>query len=489
MIWSHDSRRLAFVAEGKLKKVELSGGPPQQVADVGNLRGGEWGNGVILLARVSDNVIVQVPESGGAVTPVTKLDETRKETLHALPTFLPDKRHFIYVSLSANLPESGIFLASLDSSDSPKRLISLVPQRFNGMAYASGHLLISNEGKLSAYPMSADGVLQGESIVLAEELEGWFSVSDDGLLLYRKSAPVTGRQLTWFDRAGKSAGEVGSTANYGNVDLSPSGDRAVVDIVSGNNRDIWVIDLARSVPQRVTFDPSSDWTASWSPNGDRVVFASSGRNAGNLTQIYEKSSNGAGMEIALTAESPAVPVHWSPDNEYIIFSRVKSNSAGTYDTWLLPLRGERKERPFLQTPFDKFQARVAPNSRWIAYSTNESGVYQIVVQTFPDPNGGKWQISAEGGVEPKWRRDGRELYYLALDGKLMSVPIETANGFEARRPSTLFQTPLTVNRSQPSRDRRYDVSPDGRFLMITPAATGASPPITVLVNWPALVEK
>jgi Tol biopolymer transport system component len=160
----------------------------------------------------------------------------------------------------------------------------------------------------------------------------------------------------------------------------------------------------------------------------------------------------------------------------------------SYDTWLLPLSGDRKPKPFLESPFDKFHARVSPDGRHIAFATNESGTYQIVVQTFPNPSGGKWTISAEGGVEPKWSRNGRELYYLALDGKLMSVSI-SGPAFSAGRPTVLFQTPLGVNRAAPSRDRRYDVAADGRFLIVTPGAKRAVLPFTVVVNWTAALAR
>ncbi len=208
------------------------------------------------------------------------------------------------------------------------------------------------------------------------------------------------------------------------------------------------------------------------------------------TRIYEKSSTGTGTETVLpSGDASSIPVNWSSDGKYIVFSRLRqfANTSG-YDTWVLPTFGDRKPTPLLETGFDKFQARVSPNSNFVAYSTNESGTYQIVVQTFPDASGGKWQISADGGVEPKWRRDGRELYYLNLDGKLMSVAIG-GPPFTAGRPVELFQTPLTVNRAQPTRDRRYDITPDGRFLMVIPSATGAPTPYSVIVNWTAGLEK
>jgi eukaryotic-like serine/threonine-protein kinase len=305
-------------------------------------------------------------------------------------------------------------------------------------------------------------------------------------LIFRKAAPAAGKHLLWFTRDGKQEGQVSTLAEYGNVDLSPKGDRAAVDMIADNNRDIWVIDLERSIPQRVTFDAGGDWTASWSPDGSRLAFASTRASNENITRIYEKSATGAGTEVALPpGDVSAIPVHWSADDKFIVFSRLRSSgSTARYDTWLLPLSGDRKPTPFLESEFDKVQARVSPDSRFIAYSTNESGTYQVVVQTFPDPNGGKWQVSGQGGVEPKWRRDGRELYYLALDGKLMSVSVG-GPAFTAGRPAVLFQTPLTVNRASPSRDRRYDVAPDGRFLMVVPAASARVLPHTVLINWTA----
>jgi Tol biopolymer transport system component len=259
-------------------------------------------------------------------------------------------------------------------------------------------------------------------------------------------------------------------------------------MIANDNRDIWVMDLARGVPLRITFDAGNDWTASWSPDGTRIAFGST---RATKTQIYEKSATGSGAETVLSPdESSAIPVNWSPDNKYIVFSRPKQlgQNARIYDTWLMPVSGEHKGIPYLETSFDKSHARVSPDGRWIAYATNESGMYQIVVQTFPDSNGGKWPISAQGGTEPKWRRDGGELYYLAFDGKLMAVPV-SGPAFVAGQPVALFQTPLKVNRSQPPRDRRYDVSPDGRFLVVVPETASSPSSMTVVVNWPAALGK
>jgi eukaryotic-like serine/threonine-protein kinase len=490
-IWSPDSRRLATLADGTLRMFDLASGSSRPLGSVGALRGGSWNReGVLLLARASDNIIVRMSDSGGDVTPVTTLDAGRKEILHGLPVFLPDNKHFLYVGVAGKGEDSRIFRASLDGNESPTRVIAIEPNNFNDMTYVpSGHLLYMNEGRLSAQRVDALGQPQGNPIVVADNVDGSFMASDTGLLFYHKATPRAGRQLLWFSRDGKSLGQVGVEANYGNVDISPKGDRVAVDILTNGNRDIWVVDLERSVAQPITFDRGSDWTASWSPDGSRLAFASTRSHTDGTTRIYEKSSTGTGTETVMPSGDPSsIPVNWSSDGKYIVFSRLRQvgNTSG-YDTWLLPTFGDRKPTPLLETGFDKFQARVSPNSNFVAYSTNESGTYQIVVQTFPDASGGKWQISADGGVEPKWRRDGRELFYLNLDGKLMSVAIG-GPPFIAGRPVELFQTPLTVNRAQPTRDRRYDIAPDGRFLMVIPSATGAPTPYSVIVNWTAELD-
>ena len=491
-VWSPDSRRLATLADGTLRMFDLATGSSRPLGSVGALRGASWNReGVLLLARTSDNIIVRMSDSGGDATPVTSLDASRKEILHGLPVSLPDNKHFLYVAAAAKAEDSGIFRASLDGNETPTRVIAIQPNNFNGMAYVpSGQLLYMNEGRLSAQRVDAMGQPQGNPDVIADNVDGTFTASDTGLLFYHKAAPRAGRQLLWFARDGKSLGQVGVEANYGNVDISPKGDRAAVDIVTNGNQDIWVVDLGRSVAQPITFDPGRDWTASWSPDGSRLAFASIRSHTDGTTKIYEKSSTGAGTETILpSGDVSSIPVNWSADGKYIVFSRLRQvgNTLG-YDTWLLPTFGDRKATPLLETGFDKFQARVSPHSNFVAYSTNESGTYQIVVQTFPDASGGKWQITADGGVEPKWRRDGRELYYLSLDGKLMSVSIG-GPPFTAGRPVELFQTPLTVNRSQPTRDRRYDIAPDGRFLMVIPSATSAPTPYSVIVNWTAGLDK
>jgi Tol biopolymer transport system component len=438
---------------------------------------------VILLAPTTSNVILRVPDSGGVLTPVTKLDTSRRELLHALPVFLPDGNRFLYVAATAAPENSGVFLTSLDGSTPPTRVLTVEPRGFNWMAYSpSGHLVIQNAGRVLAYRMNEDGqTAEGQPAVLAEGIAGTFSLSNNGVLMYQKGGAAVGRQLTWFDRTGKAVGTVGEPAEYGGVELSPSGDRAAVDITTSGNRDVWVMDLARAVVSRLTFEESSDWSAVWSPDGRQVAFASADRNG---TRLFVKPASGLGSPSLVEGDKgTAIPITWLADGQRVIFARPKPGGPG-YDTWLQPVSGGPPAM-LLETPFDKLTVRVSPDSRYIAYASNESGQYQIFVQSFPDPAGGRWQITSEGGIEPKWRRDGRELYYLGFDGKLMAVPVTGGAGFTTARPAALFQTPLAVNRAQPSRERRYDVAPDGRFLMVVPTSTPAQTPFTVVVNWPA----
>jgi len=489
--WSPDSRYLAFLVAGTLKKIDPSGGSAQVICDTAGVRFYTWNRtGTILFARSSDNVIVSVADTGGDVKPVTTLDASRKEVLHTLPVFLPDGNRFLYGAVGAVPDTSAIYVASLDSKTAPTRVVPLNLMRFNGMAYAPpGYLVYALDGKLIAHRFDpGTAKVAGDPMTLSDDIDGGFAVTDTGLLTFRKNAPLSAsnKQLTWFDREGRHVEQIGAMANYGGIELSPTGDRLAVDIVTDNNRDIWVIDLARNVPSRITFDPATESTASWSPDGSRLAFASAGR-GNEPQQIYQKSSSGVGVdELVATDGGPSSPMQWSPDNKFIVFSRAKGGGSGGNDMWLLPLTGDRKPKAFLQTPFEKIHARISPDARWIAYATNESGSFQVVVQSFPDPNGGKWQISADGGVEPKWRHDGKELYYLALDGKLMSVPVKADRTFEAGRPVPLFQTVLTVNRTRPDRDRRYEVNQAGqRFLIVTPGNRSGVVPVTVMVNWPS----
>jgi len=479
-VWAPDSRRVAFFSEGKLRRVDIAGGSPQAIADLPrNSRGYSWSADGVILAEV-DGAIVRVPDTGGPLVPVTTLDAAKKESVHAAPVFLPDGQRFVF-AIGAGTPEhSGIFLGSLDGN-TRVRLLPL-PSTLNGIAYASGYILVAGN-TLTAHRFDvAKGTVGGDPIAISETDFSGFSVSQTGLLFYRKSsvAPPS-KQLLWYDRTGKTTGQVGASANYGGVELSPDGKRAVVDIITGNNRDVWVIDITRGVPSRLSFGAASDWAAVWSGDGRRIAYATTRE---GQTRIVQKAASGVGDETPIDAgDGRNVPATWTGIT--LLFSRAKNGTAPPYDTFAVDPIGGGKPQAMLESQFDKLGVRVSPDGTWVAYATNESGTYQIVVQSFPDPSQGKWQITSEGGLEPKWRADGKELYYLALDGKLMAVPVQGGASFEAGQAAALFPTPLVVNRGQPDRTRRYDVAPDGRFLIVTPAAASAPQPSTAVVNWTA----
>jgi dipeptidyl aminopeptidase/acylaminoacyl peptidase len=404
---------------------------------------------------------------------------------------LPDGRHYLYLALSGQQANNAIYVMSLDSPET-RRLLSGAEA---GATYAPpGYLLFLRGTTLMAQPFDAERLeLTGEPHPIAENvifnivprLAG-FSVSDNGVLVYRSNASAN-TQLTWFDRAGRPLGTVGPTADQRNHALSPDGRRVAVgriDLDAGT-RDIWLIDLERGTNTRFTSDPSNDAFPLWSPDGSRIVFSSQ-RETG-LAAIYQKPASGTGSEeLFVQANLPVIPTDWSRDGQYLLCQT--SNDPKThFDLWVLPLSGERKLIPLFQTEFNEVQGQFSPDARWVAYASNESGRLEIYVQSFP-PGRGKWQISTNGGAQPQWRRDGRELFYMSGDLKLMAVEIRAApNRFEASLPRPLFNLHIVT---LPVVRNHYAVSADGqRFLVNTLVEESAPSPLTVVMNWTADLKK
>ncbi|MGH9658216.1 MAG: hypothetical protein ACRD96_06705, partial [Bryobacteraceae bacterium] len=480
--WSPDSRFVAFFAGGKLKKVEVSGGPPQTLCDTDPRTAGTWNaDGDILFGSASRGGLRRVSSAGGPATPVTTT--LAGEQSHSHPRFLPNGRDFLYLVRAAS-EQTGIYAGTLDSKDRKR----LVGTRTHG-DYAPaprgkpGHLLFERDGTLMAQAFDAGKLaLSGDPFPVAERVgvfasDAHFSVSANGVLAYRGGG-VQASQLAWHDREGKRLGTVGAPFASNTVALSPDGTRAVVGLseTSGANLDLWLIDLARNIPSRFTFDPAVDWHGVWSPDGTRIVFASTREGPANL---YQKASSGAGNEERLLpAGDPRRPQDWSRDGRYIVFSSVSPKTRT--DLWVLDLK-ERKPIPYLQTEFDETLGQLSPDGRWMAYVSNESGgQQQVFVQPFP-ASGGKWQISSDGGSQPRWRRDGKELFYVSRDGRMMAVEIKTTPQFQVTVPKALFQSGIldfTVTAIH-----RYDVAPDGRFLIASFLDETASSPITVVMNW------
>ena len=502
--WAPNGRAVGFFAEGKLKRIDLPGGAVHVLADVSNPMGGAWGaDGVILFTPSSTDPLLAVPATGGPVTSVTHL--AAGQAGHHWPEFLPDGRRFLFV-ISTGQPETyGIYVASLDGGE-PTRIM---PDATRAAYAPPGYLLLaarddspppgaSGSALLVAYPFdAASATVTGESIPVAQGVgsccdHGAFSVSAQGILAYRGGV-VTRRQLAWIDRAGHLLGAVGAVDDSAPsfLDLSLDDQRVAFIRAVQANIDVWLIRAGESVPRRFTFERAIDSGPVWSPDGSRIVFRTFRGGAYNL---YEKAVDGTIDEQPLLVTPFAkAPQDWSRDGRLLLYSN-QDPKTGT-DLWALPMTGERKPFPVLQTRFDEIQGQFSPDGRWLTYASNESGRYEIYVRTFPE-TGGKWQISVAGGLQPRWRRDGQELFYVAPDNRLMATPIHVALGtkaLEAGAPVPLFATKLAtgVNIVPAGFQARaqYAVAADGNFLMNISADEGVISPITIVQNWTVGLKK
>ncbi len=487
--WSPDSRFLAFHAAGKLKKVEASGGPPQALCDAPQFANGTWSRDGVILFGSFRTGLSRVASAGGPPSPVTTLDTSRQEGGHLYPYFLPDSRHFVYYLRSSQPDHTGIYLGTLDDKADSKDRRRILGADSNAIyrepdGEGPGHLLFMRDTTLMAQPFDAGKrAVSGDPFPAAEAVGagfnyGYFSVSRNGVLLYRGGGSGQNRQLIWFDREGKQLSVAGPPGPYSELALSPQGTHVAMMRTDpqSSNTDIWLLDLQRNIPSRFTFHPAVEFSPVWSPDGSRIVFASARDGATNL---YQKVASGAGNEEPLLqSPSPKAALDWSRDGRFFLYGNQDPKTK--YDLWVLPLSGDRKPIPFAQTEFDETQGQFSPDGRWIAYGSNESTRQQVYVQPFP-ASGGKWQISSEGGTMPRWRADGKELFFLSADQRLMCAEIKTTPKFDASVPKPLFQSRVwgatnTAFRYAPSGDGR-------RFLMISQLQETASAPITAVLNW------
>jgi Tol biopolymer transport system component len=483
--WSPDSGHLAFFADGKLKKVDRDRGSPEIIAEAPQGRGGSWSRqGVIVFGPATAEGLHRVSASGGAAEPITALDETQGETSHRFPCFLPDGRHFVYVAqVGGGGTQYKAYLGSLDSKE--RKL--LFPTGSHVVYAPPGYLLFVRETSLRAQPFDAGRLRStGDAFTVADLVQyssvlgiASFSLSDNGLLAYVGGAAAQASRLVWVDRAGKEIETVGAPAPYWDPRLSHDGKRLAIAIEdSSGNADIWVHDLARKISTRFTFDPNSDIAPVWSPDDSRIAFASYRRGPGDL---FQKVSTGAGAEELLFA-SPhrKIPSDWSPDGRGLAFHATQPKT--NWNTFVLAL-SDRKPSLYLETPFAEMSSVFSPDGRWLAYVSFESGRSEVYVQPFPR-GAGKWQVSSSGGWMPAWRRDGKEIFYLSTDGKMMAAAIRAGPGFETEVPKPLFVAPVRafVGLSR----RQYDVSSDGqRFILNVALEEQLSAPITLVQNWTA----
>jgi Tol biopolymer transport system component len=310
-----------------------------------------------------------------------------------------------------------------------------------------------------------------------------FSVSENGVLAYR-SGNIHATQLVWFGRGGKQLGSLGPPGGYNEPWLSPDEKKVAVarpDPQTGRN-DIWLLELARGISSRFTSDPSEDYTPLWSPDGSRIVFTSDREGHAN---VFQRPSSGAGNdELILKSNADKLLDDWSLDRRFIIYD---TNPKGSIDLWVFPMLGDRKPFPFLQTEFNEGQGRFSPNGRWMAYASDETGRWEVYVRPFP-ASGDKWQVSTNGGADPSWRRDGNELFYIAVDRKLMAVDVKTDSTFHVGVPRALFE-PRVSGLSPVEARNHYVVTADGQRFLINTLVEEGSSPITVVVNWLADLKR
>ena len=487
--WSPDNRSIAFFADGKLKKVEVSGGPVQTVCDAPSGRGGTWNkDGVVVFtpdAR-SGVALYRVSASGGTVTTVSNLDKSRGELSHRWPMFLPDGTHYLYMATNFAGQKSvdAIFVGSLDSNE--KRFV--VEATANAAYAEPGYLLFYRDKALFAQRFDLKRfALTGEPTTILNDIQyqpqvkrAVFGASEKGVLAAQSGVGVALSELLWFDRKGKEVGALGRPDVYGNVFLAPNGKSVAVSMtdIASQNTDIWTYDLQRGGAKRLTFDPAADSVPIWSPDAARLVFAS---NRTSFNDLHIKNSDGAQEEKSIVhGDIDKFPNDWSRDGKYILYTQ-------DTDLWFVTLP-ELKSSLFLKAPSVLRNGQFSPDGKWVAYASNESGKWEIYVTSFPEPRG-KWQVSAGGGEQPRWRGDGKELFYISSDGKIMAAPVTTGANFDASTPVALFQ--VTPRQPVPIYDLFvYDVSRDGqRFLINTELKQAGSAPMSIVLNWTAKLNK
>jgi eukaryotic-like serine/threonine-protein kinase len=487
--WSADGRSLAFFADGKLKKLQLSGGQVQTVCDAPSGRGGTWNkDGVIVFTPYAGpgGDLNRVSAAGGTPTRISNLDKSRGEYNHRWPMFLPDGTHYLYMAanFSGLKGVDAIFVGSLDSNE--KRFV--VDATANAAYAEPGYLLYYRDKTLLAQPFDRKRfALTGEPTTILTDIQylpqlkrAVFAVSDNGLLVAQGSSEAALSQPIWFDRTGKEVGLAGKPDVYGNVSIAPNGRSVAVDKtdMASLNTDVWTYELQRDSVKRLTFHPGIDADPIWSPDGARLAFDS---NRQLENDLYMKNSDGAQEEESIVQdEFDKWPNDWSRDGKYILYTRGS-------DLWFVTVP-ELKSSMFLKAVSVLRNGQFSPDGKWVAYASNETGKWEIYVTSFPESRG-KWQVSTGGGEQPRWRGDGKELFYLSSDGKMMAASVTLGAAFDARRPMALFQTTPRLPNSILDLFV-YDVSRDGqRFLINTQVKQADSAPMSVVLNWPAKLNK
>jgi DNA-binding winged helix-turn-helix (wHTH) protein len=487
--WSPDGHAVAFFADGRLKKVELAGGPVQTICDAPSGRGGTWNrDGVIVFTPDGrqGGGLYRVSAWGETAKPISNPDKARGEDSHRWPMFLPDGRHYIYMAanFSGRNDADSILVGSLDSNE--KHLV--VKSSANAAYAAPGYLLFYRNKALLAQRFDLKHfVVTGEPNAMLTDVQylssvkrAVFAASNNGVLLAQTGSGAAISQPTWFERNGRVVGAVGQPGVYGNVSLAPTGKSVSVSLtdIASQNTDIWTYDLVHGSAKRLTFDLAVDRVPVWSPDAGRLVFTSSRQS--NI-DLYLKNADGTEEEKSIVHDDfNKYPNDWSRDGKYILYTRGP-------DLWFVTVP-DLKSGLYLKAASVLRNGQFSPDGKWVAYASNESGKWEIYVTSFPEPQG-KWQVSTGGGEQPRWRGDGNELFYLSSDNKMMVAPVTTGAKFDSGTPVALFQA---NPREQVSLNDVfvYDVRRDGQeFLINTKVRQAETAPMSVVLNWDAKLNK
>jgi eukaryotic-like serine/threonine-protein kinase len=478
--WSPDSRSIGFFTETELKKWTIGGGPPETLCEVDLPKGGTWNQyGDILFASQGPRSIYRISARGGEPTPASTLDESRNEARHSFPQFLPDGRHFFYMLRGAK----GVYIASLDSKDRKLILPESIPVRF----VDPGYLFFSRSGKLMVQRFDTNRMeLTGEAIPITDNWSGHvsgpnFSVSENNVLI-NGGGDDWASQPIWFDRSGKQSSPlkgypstIGEPGGYWFCDLS-SDDKHLLTIWKGA---MWMVELVSGSFTRFAMTNESE--AVFSPDGSQVIYKDVG--------LYRRSSSGSG-KVELLSESSGEDLNWSADGRFLTFTA--GNPKTLFNLWVLPLNGERKAFPFLQTETREENPVLSPDGKWVAFQSYQSGRSEVYVRSFPVEAAGVWAISTDGGEKPIWRRDGKELFYLTLDKKLMAVEVQTGEVFKVGTSRFLFQTHAQprINTWGIGKGKQYFVSSNGTHFLVNTLIDNPTPSeINVLLNWKSLLKR
>jgi eukaryotic-like serine/threonine-protein kinase len=497
MIWSPDSRFIAFYNEGKIKRIDRSGGLPRVVCEVPGVGvGGSWNDRDVIIVGNSGGGLVRCPAGGGPATPVTALNPSLKDAAHMFPVFLPDNRHFIYLRASRVDPsESGLYVGDLELPVDRQSTERLLETPFGGTYVQGqardGHVLFVREGALSAIPFNADRrVTTGEPTVLANGIgsfrdSAFFSASSDALV-YRGSTPEF--QLTWLDIKGEPKGLVGEPAELGGMTLSPDETRVAMwrpSRLGRSSHELWLVDAARNIMTPFATDPEGDMPA-WSADGRELYFLLGTRGGSLNRKAVDGNRAAETLRRPGASDGPLLaggtPLDTTPGGRFLLFA--VEDSRTTMDLWLLPLAAGAKSIPLIQQASDQYDGRPSPDGRWLAYVSNESGSNEVILCPLTtDPAtgapipGSKQVVSSGGGISPRWRKDGRELFFQSGNGAVMAVKIEAGS---VGTPTVLFRAPGI--------QREWSVTADGqRFLVAAPSGPSAQE-LSVVVNWQSTVK-